>query len=157
MKISWRERREVANLMAVLSEEQTRVAQRLARLREAHALTQEAAAARAGVTLRQWQRWESGASEPYARNIAKISDEFKIPLAELVGSETSVASETQLDRIEGLLQNCQSLLLMAAAPDALERLVADAAVPLLATAALQEKKARGEFRSRPATRRRKSA
>jgi transcriptional regulator with XRE-family HTH domain len=98
-KISWRERREVVNLLEVLATEQTKVGERLARLREAHALTQEAAAARAGVTLRAWQRWESGASEPYARNIARISEEFEIPLHELVGDGPS-PEPSQLDRIE---------------------------------------------------------
>lgn len=102
-KVSWRNRTEVANLLEVLASEQTRISHRLAQLRKAHNLSQEAAAARLGITLRQWQRWESGESQPYARNIAKISETFEIPLGELVGE--SVPEPTQLDQIEQLIRD----------------------------------------------------
>ena len=85
--------------MDVLASEQSRISERLLRLRETHNLSQEAAAARAGVTLRQWQRWEYAESQPYARNIAKISEEFAIPLNELVGNDAE-PEPSQLDRIE---------------------------------------------------------
>jgi transcriptional regulator with XRE-family HTH domain len=126
-KITWQGRREAANLLAVLAEQQTRVAERVGRLREAHALTQEAAAARAGVTLRQWQRWESGESEPYARNLAKLSEEFDVPLSELVGSEP--VRETQLDSIERKLDQILEALGITTGESAAE-VVADVAARL---------------------------
>ncbi|HTE63676.1 MAG TPA: helix-turn-helix domain-containing protein [Solirubrobacteraceae bacterium] len=65
------------------------VVRRLTELRERHAdpqtgkpLPQEKAAARVGVTMRQWQRWESGGSLPYPRNLEAIADAFQFPVAD---------------------------------------------------------------------------
>ncbi len=59
-----------------------RIAERLTELREQHSLTQENAAARVGVTLRQWQRWEAGESVPYPRNLDSIASKFGLSVAE---------------------------------------------------------------------------
>jgi len=59
-----------------------KIAARLAELREQHSLTQEQAAARTGVTLRQWQRWEYGESIPYPRNLDAIASKFGLSVAE---------------------------------------------------------------------------
>jgi transcriptional regulator with XRE-family HTH domain len=45
-------------------------------------LPQDQAAAKAGVTARQWQRWESGASVPYARNLSAVADAFGFDVGE---------------------------------------------------------------------------
>lgn len=105
--MSWQRRAEIVSLLEVLAEEERRVAGRLARMRESMALTQEKAASRAGVTLRQWQRWESGQSEPRASNLLKISEEFGVPLSDLLEVESNAADAAhadQLDRIEWRLK-----------------------------------------------------
>lgn len=66
------------------------VMNRLVRLREEighpdkhdKPLPQDQAAARAGVTVRQWQRWESGESVPYARNLSEVADAFGFDVGE---------------------------------------------------------------------------
>jgi transcriptional regulator with XRE-family HTH domain len=59
-----------------------RIAARLLELRERENLTQEQAAARVGVTMRQWQRWEAGESVPYSRNLDQIAERFEITVGE---------------------------------------------------------------------------
>jgi transcriptional regulator with XRE-family HTH domain len=83
---------------------QARVGERLVALREDLGLSQEEAVARTdgAITLRQWQRWESGESEPYKRNLAKLSEVFDIPIGEFFGLPRNAAA-TQLDRIEAKL------------------------------------------------------
>lgn len=86
-----------------VSPRQPLVAQRLLALREDLGISQEEAVARTdgAVTLRQWQRWEKGESEPYKRNIAKLSDVFSIPISDFFEQKTE--DDTQLDRIERML------------------------------------------------------
>lgn len=86
------------------------VAQRLLALREDLGISQEEAVARTdgAVTLRQWQRWEKGESEPYKRNIAKLSDVFSIPISDFF--EQKAEDDTQLDRIERMLLEVLSRL-----------------------------------------------
>ena len=90
--------------LLVVPERQARVGARLVALREELGLSQEEAVARTegAVTLRQWQRWESGESEPYKRNLAKLSETFNIPIGEFFG-ETAPPPKAQLDRIEAKL------------------------------------------------------
>jgi len=90
-----------------------RVAERLIQLREDLGLSQEEAAARTegAIKLRQWQRWESGESEPYKRNLAKLSETFGIPIAEFFEDRPQL-DQTQLDRIEQKLDD----LIAAIAP-----------------------------------------
>lgn len=92
-----------------MATEEHSVSARLSRLRGQMVLTQEQAASRAGVTLRQWQRWEAGVSEPRASNLTRLSEEFQVPLSELVGQkppapEQMDALEERLDRIERHLE-----------------------------------------------------
>lgn len=77
----------------------SRVADRLVRLREDLGITQEEAVARTagGITYRQWQRWEAGESQPYKRNLAKLSEVFDIPIVEFFEGSTDAS---QFDRIE---------------------------------------------------------
>lgn len=58
------------------------LAARLGELREGESLTQEQAAAKVGVTLRQWQRWEAGESVPYPRNLDLIASRFGLLIGE---------------------------------------------------------------------------
>ncbi len=78
------------------------IAERLAELREQHSLTQEQAAGRVGVTLRQWQRWESGESMPYPRNLDAIASNFGLSVAEFFDETESgtVRAEVLLLRTE---------------------------------------------------------
>lgn len=83
------------------------VASKLAELREQHDLSQEQAAARVGITHRQWQRWEHGESVPYPRNLDAIAARFGFDVSEFFDQEDMpalrAAPDNQLDRIEGKL------------------------------------------------------
>lgn len=97
-----------ASLLRQMALEKQLVAQRLgqqiARHRARLRLTQEEAAAKVGVTHRAYQRWESGESMPYPRNIERIAEAFEVEVDELL-SEAATPSvngntQAQLDRIE---------------------------------------------------------
>lgn len=110
-KKSWQTSRARVSVLADLAIRKETVVRKLTELREAHDLTQERAAAQVGVTVRQWQRWESGKSVPYARNISAIAGHFGInegeffdPPEERKPTPQPVAGQDalvlQLDRIE---------------------------------------------------------
>lgn len=104
---SWRPGRERVSVLAELALRKELVSRRLTELREEHGLSQERAAGRVGVTVRQWQRWESGNSVPYPRNFDAIAEAFGISVAEFFdGSHDGTAERpvSQLDRIEAALQ-----------------------------------------------------
>jgi transcriptional regulator with XRE-family HTH domain len=104
---SWQRRREEANVLAEMALRQERVVSELVRLRERHGLSQEQAAQRAGVTGRQWQRWESGESMPYPRNLSAVADSFGISMTAFFDEEETEeptgAYRDQLNRIEAKL------------------------------------------------------
>jgi transcriptional regulator with XRE-family HTH domain len=88
---SWQNKRERVSVLATLAVQKETVSRVLAELREQHKppgsdkpLSQERAAARVGVTGRQWQRWESGESEPYLRNLEAVASEFNIPVSRVL-------------------------------------------------------------------------
>lgn len=89
-KKSWQTSRQRVSVAAALAIQRENVMQRLVRLREdvghpekpGEPLPQDQAAQRAGVTARQWQRWESGVSVPYARNLSAVADAFQFDVAE---------------------------------------------------------------------------
>jgi transcriptional regulator with XRE-family HTH domain len=89
-----------------------RVVERLSELRERAGLSQEDAARKVGVTHRQWQRWESGESMPYPRNLDRVASAFGIAVAEFFDDQPAAAprDDTQLDRIEALLVELVGLL-----------------------------------------------
>jgi transcriptional regulator with XRE-family HTH domain len=77
------------------------IGRRIAQLRENAHLTQPAAAERAGVSLRGYQKWESGASRPNWTNLEKLAEVFGVKEDEIIGSLEP--DEDQLDRIEAKL------------------------------------------------------
>lgn len=89
-KKTWRTGRERVTVDAALAIQRENVMLRLTRLRteighperQGEPLPQDQAAARAGVTVRQWQRWETGVSIPYARNLSAVADAFAFDVAE---------------------------------------------------------------------------
>ena len=110
-KKSWQTSRQRVSVLAELAIKKETVSRKLAELREAHNLTQERAAAHVGVTMRQWQRWEGGASVPYPRNLDAIAEKFGIGVQEFFDEPRSPtgngAGETQLDRIERMLTDAR--------------------------------------------------
>lgn len=78
-----------------------RIAERLAQLREHSGLTQEQAAQKVGITHRQWQRWESGESVPYPRNLEVIASRFGITVAEFF-DDMPPSDGQMLERIEAM-------------------------------------------------------
>lgn len=89
--MSWRPARKRVSVIAEMALRRERISERLGELREQSSLTQEQAAGRVGVTLRQWQRWESGESIPYPRNLDAIASKFGLSVAEFF-DETENAS-----------------------------------------------------------------
>lgn len=89
-----------------------KVMERLLDLRERHGLSQEHAAQRVGITHRQWQRWETGASMPYPRNLDAVASAFGISVADFFDADPAVevADVGQLDRIEAKLDELLSRL-----------------------------------------------
>lgn len=101
---TWRKHAEVVNLLEALAERETEIASRLAGLRRAHGLSQEGAAHKAGVSLRQWQRWETGESEPRNSTLNRVADKFDVAVGELLDEQLPTADfAAQLERIEAKL------------------------------------------------------
>lgn len=86
---SWQRRRRPVSVLAEMALRKERVAQKLASLRERNGLTQEQAAAKVGVTMRQWQRWEAGQSVPYPRNLDGIASKFGITVGEFFDEDNA--------------------------------------------------------------------
>jgi transcriptional regulator with XRE-family HTH domain len=93
-KVSWQTKGKRVTMLAEMAVRQRQVAQRLGQLREQHELTQEQAAQKVGITVRQWQRWEDGTSMPHARNLKNVADAFKIKV-------TDFFDEAEIERIKG--------------------------------------------------------
>lgn len=125
------------------------VGDRLLALREDLGLSQEEAVARTdgAITLRQWQRWEKGESEPYKRNLAKLSEVFSIPIGDFFSAPPQDLD--QLDRIEVMLQEVLSRL--PSAEDAKAQLAAD-----IEARARQSEQARVESEEKTPGRKRKA-
>jgi transcriptional regulator with XRE-family HTH domain len=87
---------------------QERVAQRLAELRERHALSQEKAAQKVGITHRQWQRWENGQSMPRPGNLGEVALAFGVPVTTFY--EEDDAPELDDDRLDEALGLLRQLL-----------------------------------------------
>jgi transcriptional regulator with XRE-family HTH domain len=95
-QMSWRGQPKRVSVIAEMALRREKIAQRLGELRESNTLTQEQAAAKVGVTLRQWQRWEAGESVPYPRNMDVVASKFGISVAEFFDDEPLSGSRTTL-------------------------------------------------------------
>jgi transcriptional regulator with XRE-family HTH domain len=96
----------VRNLAVEMTLRQRAMGRRIAELRERAHLTQEAAADKAGVTLRAYQKWEAGGGIQYA-NLQKLADVFSVPVDRITGEEATpdpFQTASQLDRIEKTLE-----------------------------------------------------
>lgn len=93
-----------------MEEQRSRIAERIRQIRRDHALTQEQAAARAGVTVRAWQRWEYGEGEPYASNLDTLAREFGFSLAEFYEPSGSSSMEARLASMEAQLAELLDLV-----------------------------------------------
>lgn len=121
--MSWQTRTRRVSVMAEMALRKEMLAARLEELRESNNLTQENAAAKVGVTLRQWQRWEAGESVPYPRNLDVIASRFGITVGEFF-DETPRAQLS--DRLDDLQEQVADLTSRLAALE-FERELADAA------------------------------
>lgn len=110
--MSWRGQRRPVSVLAEMALRKERVAERLSDLRERGALSQEQAAAKVGVTLRQWQRWEAGESVPYPRNLDSVASAFGISVAEFFDEPQVVVTPDvrQLDRIQADVDDMRAKL-----------------------------------------------
>jgi transcriptional regulator with XRE-family HTH domain len=116
---SWRTGRERVSVLAALALHKESVSRKLLQIREENRdpttgkpLSQERAAARVHATSRTWQRWESGETVPYPRNLEAIAIAFGFDVGEFFDGDEEVVSAddarralgpTQLDRIEAKL------------------------------------------------------
>jgi transcriptional regulator with XRE-family HTH domain len=102
-KKSWQTNAERRSFEAQMAVTRDRVMARLRELRQIHGsderpLSQEDAAHRAGITTRQWQRWESGESMPYSRNLGKVAENFGVTVDWF---ETAPAQPTETPDLMG--------------------------------------------------------
>ena len=93
--------------------QQRAMGRRIAQAREQLHLTQEAAADRAGVTLRAYQKWEAGGGIQYD-NLTRLARALNTTIETLTGEAETRAPDpfgsAQLDRIERLLIAQEELL-----------------------------------------------
>ena len=68
--------------------QQRAMGRRIAQLRERAHLTQEAAADKAGVTLRAYQKWEAGGGIQYA-NLQKLAEVLQVPVDQITGEPST--------------------------------------------------------------------
>lgn len=68
-------------------------------VREKKALTQKECADTLGITLRAWQTYEQGVSEPKQDLLCKIADMFNVSIDYLLGRNTE--EQTALDELAG--------------------------------------------------------
>lgn len=94
--MSWRRQPSRVSVLAEMALRREKIAQRLGELRESNSLTQEQAAAKVGVTLRQWQRWEAGESVPYPRNMDTVASHFGMSVSEFFDDEPLGGTRTAL-------------------------------------------------------------
>jgi transcriptional regulator with XRE-family HTH domain len=118
--MSWREQPRRVSVIAEMALRREKIAQRLGELRERDSLTQEQAAAKVGVTLRQWQRWEVGESVPYPRNLDAVASRFGITVAEFFDPEEGAVDrvailETKVSELEAQITALQAGLASLAA------------------------------------------
>lgn len=120
--MSWRRGQRRVSVLAEMALRRERIAARLGELRERDSLTQEQAAARVGVTLRQWQRWEYGESVPYPRNMDQIATKFGISVVEFFDEELPAhhVLEARVELLEGEITELRGAI-VALSADALRR------------------------------------
>jgi len=103
-KKSWQGQRRRVSVLAEMALRQEKVSARLLELRERQGLSQEDAARKVGITTRQWQRWETGESMPYPRNLDLVASRFGISVSEFFDEDApTIPKPDQLDRIEAKL------------------------------------------------------
>lgn len=108
---SWHGPRQRVSVLAEMALRREKVMERLLELRERHGLSQEDAAHKVGITTRQWQRWETGESMPYPRNLDAVASRFGISVAQFFDEPTElIVDVAQLDRIEAKLDEVLNLL-----------------------------------------------
>jgi transcriptional regulator with XRE-family HTH domain len=86
---------------------QERVAARIRAERRSRGMSREEAARQAGISFRQYQRWETGQSEPRDANLRQLAEAWGIPVERLRPPEPEHEEREvreQLNRIEALLE-----------------------------------------------------
>jgi transcriptional regulator with XRE-family HTH domain len=132
-KMSWRGQPRRVSVLAEMALRRERIAERLGELRERDSLTQEQAAAKVGVTLRQWQRWEAGESVPYPRNLDAVASRFGITVAEFFDPEEGAVDrvtvlEAKVDELEKKLDAAMAQLGLTDPTELLEQELAEGAL-----------------------------
>lgn len=95
------------NVALEMALQQRAMGRRIAQLRERAHLTQEAAADKAGVTLRAYQKWEAGGGIQYA-NLQKLADSLRATVEEITGSAETPSPfriGEQLDEVRAHFQD----------------------------------------------------
>ena len=95
--------------MLLLLQEVIRVKNNIKLIREDKGLTQKECAERLGITLRAWQTYEQGVSEPKQELLFKIADMFGVTLDYLLGREQKPAPYYHEGLEDGLKEIYQKL------------------------------------------------
>lgn len=144
-----------STLHALMASYQDRLAARIRAERKSRGLSREEAARLAGISFRQYQRWETGTSEPRDANLRQLAEAWDIPVDELRPPDPEheeAAVRDQLDRIEDKLDAVLRALGVSDEPlEPPARQAADAAERLAQRA---EQTRRSSARGQPARKRR---
>lgn len=112
--------------MAMEAAQRAEIGQRIKELRGP--LPQPELARKLNVSLRAVQKWEAGESAPQWENLVRLSEVFGVTQDYLLyGERDTVENESQLDRIESLLEGLVSRVAAlelgaALAPEAAQRI-----------------------------------
>lgn len=91
----------IRSLAIEMALQQRSTGRRIAQLRERAHLTQEAAADKAGVTLRAYQKWEAGGGIQYA-NLQKLADALGTTVEQITGDAETPNPFQLSDQINGV-------------------------------------------------------
>lgn len=119
-----------------------KVAERLLQLRGQANLTQQQVADEAGVTVRAYQRWESGEAMPYHRNLERLATIFGTTAEDVYGGpvEKREPRMDALERIESQLSQINERLAQLEGSGGLSEANAEAFKALMALAENQPRK-----------------
>jgi transcriptional regulator with XRE-family HTH domain len=123
-QLLWTSSQQVASFLRRMAEEREaeskRIGSLIAGLRVAQGLSQEDLARKVDVGVGTVSRWERGKHEGYGKNVRKLAKVLKVTPAVLRPVEPD--TESQLDRIEGKLDELTALLTDRRAEQALTAL-----------------------------------
>lgn len=99
--VVWTQRGQVVSILDLMAESEREARARLAQLRKAHDLSQEALASAAKVSAQTLSRWERGKTQPHRKTVEAVARVLDVEPEELRANLDEVVSiSDRLERIE---------------------------------------------------------